>query len=124
MNGKEFLDFHQKTIIKMHDVCEKKDQDYSGGANEDAFNNFKMVEKMGTCTVEQGFITRMTDKLMRISNITKLGKQAVMDESVQDTLMDLANYSILFMGYLESKKPKPVPHPKMSTQNKTSEPLF
>lgn len=104
MNGKEFVEFHKATVLKMNDICKKKNQDYSGGGDSYAFNNFTMVEKMGISSTEQGFLTRMTDKLMRISNITKSGETAVKDESVKDTLMDLANYSILFMGYLESKK--------------------
>ena len=104
MKGKEFVEFHKKTVLRMNEICKAKNQDYSGGPNVDAFNNFKMVEKMGICTAEQGFLVRMVDKMMRINNITKSGFASVKDESVQDTLMDLANYSILMMGYLESKK--------------------
>lgn len=115
MNGKEFVEYHKKTVLKMNEICKAKNQDYSGGENTYAFSNFTMVENMGNCSAEQGFITRMTDKMMRITNIINSGKQHVMDESIQDTLMDLANYSILFMGYLESKKTKDISNKSIDT---------
>lgn len=104
MTGKEFVEFHAQTIKKMNEICKAKNQDYSGGGECSAFNNFMIVEHKGVCSTEAGFLVRMEDKMMRINNIIKSGKAAVKDESVSDTLMDLANYSILMMGYLKSKK--------------------
>ena len=104
MTGKEFVQFHKDTVLKMNEICKAKNQDYSGGGDHSAFNNFMIVELKGVCSTEAGFLVRMEDKMMRINNIIKSGKTAVKDESVKDTLMDLANYSILMMGYLESKK--------------------
>lgn len=104
MNGREFVEFHKNTVLKMNEICKAKNQDYSGGANVDAFNNFKESAINAGGTVEQGFLFRMSDKMSRIRNLTQAGTAAVKDESIQDTLMDLANYSILMMGYFESKK--------------------
>ena len=105
MNGKQFVEFHKATVLKMNEICKAKNDDYSGGAEVYAFNNFTMVEKKDVCSTEAGFLVRMEDKMMRINNLIKKGgKGSVSDESIQDTLMDLANYSILMMGYLESKK--------------------
>ncbi len=119
MTGKEFLEFHRKTIERMHNICAAKNHDYSGGEEAHAFNNFEMVEKMGACTVEQGFVTRMTDKIMRITNLCK-SEAAVSDEKIEDTLMDLANYSILMMGYLKYKKSIPSIFTDPDYENKKS----
>ena len=63
-----------------------------------------MVETMGFSTTEQGFCTRLTDKFMRIAGFVKNGTLQVKDESVEDTLLDAANYCLLFICYLRSKR--------------------
>jgi hypothetical protein len=103
MTSEEFIRFHKDTVLKMNEICKAKNADYAGGEG-DAFANFTMVEKMGFATTEQGFLTRMNDKMMRLANFVKNGTLQVKDESVTDTLLDLANYAILMVGYLESKK--------------------
>ena len=105
MTGAEYSVFLQETCSKMISISKAKNADYTGGG-EDAFANFTRVEAMGICTTEQGFLTRMTDKMSRIASFVKNGNLQVKDESVQDTLIDLANYSILMLGYLESEKRK------------------
>lgn len=104
MTGTEFIEYHKNVVTKMNDIVKAKNQDYSGGGDASAFNNFTMVETKGVCSTEAGFLVRMEDKMMRINNLIKNGGAAVKDESIKDTLMDLANYSILMMGYIESKE--------------------
>jgi hypothetical protein len=53
---------------------------------------------------EIGFLTRMSDKLSRIGSYVTKGILMVKDESIEDTLIDLANYCILFAGYIRSQK--------------------
>lgn len=60
------------------------------------------MESLGIQT-EIGFLTRMMDKMKRISSFVHNGKLQVKDESVTDTLQDLANYSALMAGYIKSK---------------------
>lgn len=79
-------------------TAKAKNADYAG-ACKDPFGNFKLVETLNIASVEQGFMTRITDKLSRINSLTKNTAQ-VKDESIQDTLLDLANYSILMDLYL------------------------
>jgi len=105
MKHEEFLKFHRNTIEKMHKTVEAKNKDYSGG-DRDAFANFRQVEELGICSAEVGFLTRMTDKISRISNIVRTGKTNVNSESVIDTLQDLSNYSILLAGYIQDKNDK------------------
>lgn len=38
---------------------------------------------------------RLEDKLNRLKSLTKFGSQQVIDESIEDTLLDLANYAIM-----------------------------
>ena len=103
--SEDLLKFFEETTEQMVSVARAKNHDYSGAA-KDAFANFARVEDLGICTTEQGFLTRMTDKLCRIASFVKKGELKVKDESVEDTLLDLANYSILMMAYIKSKKDK------------------
>lgn len=103
MNRKELLDFHKWACATMHQICIKKNADYAGRADDDPFANFTRVEAMGIATTEQGFLTRMTDKLSRLATFAEAGMLQVKDESVLDTALDLANYCILFAAYVRSK---------------------
>lgn len=79
-----------------------KNNDYSNN-NENPFSNFEMVEELGITTPERGLMVRMTDKFSRASNL--LSKEPdVQDESLQDTLMDLINYTAILSAYIESKR--------------------
>jgi hypothetical protein len=91
----------KETLNKMEEIMTAKNHDYSG--ETDPFKNFKMVEHLGISSVEQGLLVRMTDKMSRVSNL--LGKECkVLDEKVEDTLLDLANYAVILKCYMESKK--------------------
>jgi hypothetical protein len=88
----------------MHQICKVKNADYTGPEGDDPFANFSRVEHLGIATTEQGFLTRMTDKMSRLSSFSRAGVLHVKDESVEDTLFDLANYCLLMAGYLRSKR--------------------
>lgn len=47
---------------------------------------------------------RLTDKLNRLCELTKSQTQRVKDESIEDTLRDLANYSIMTLIELRREK--------------------
>ena len=51
------------------------------------------------CSVEEGILVRMTDKINRIATLI-YQDNAVKDEKIQDTLLDLAVYSIILKTYL------------------------
>jgi hypothetical protein len=105
MTKDEYLKFHKKFCGDMITMTQKKNADYTG-KDADPFANFNKVEQLGICSTEQGFLTRMTDKFCRITSFVQKGELLVKDESVQDTLHDLANYCALMSGYIESKKKK------------------
>ena len=90
---------------QMQEVTKKKNADYTG-KTEDPFANFTKVEVLGICSTNQGFLTRMTDKFSRIISFVQKGVLEVEDEKIEDTLMDLANYCILFSAYIKAEKDK------------------
>ncbi len=85
------------TKIQKHlDICEQltlmyvnKNADY-GDSFGDTFNKLGMVSA----------VTRITDKTNRLQSLC-VNQQKVKSESVKDTLMDLANYSIMTLIELE-----------------------
>lgn len=87
----------------MYEITKAKNSDYTGDS-DDPFKNFTLVESFGCVTAEQGFFTRMTDKMARISSFIKQGTLIVKDETVEDTLLDLSNYCLILICYLRSKK--------------------
>lgn len=105
--NKDLLEFFEKETDNMVDLMKVKNADYAGG-DDNPFANFERVGGFSSTSPEQGFFTRMTDKLSRIDSFIANGKLLVKDESVKDTLRDLSVYCILFMAYLESKKLKQV----------------
>ena len=84
----------------------RKNNDYCSASNNkeiDPFHNFRQIESLGLCSAEVGIVTRMLDKLARISSFIKNGELQVKDESVEDTLLDLANYSIILSAFIKDK---------------------
>jgi len=103
MNQTQYLERFQEITNDMYQITKAKNNDYAGEKNTDPFANFRVCEKIGCCTTEQGFIVRITDKVKRIVNLLTQ-ENSVKDEKITDTLLDLANYSILLKIYLESKE--------------------
>lgn len=78
-------------------ISKTKNSDYAGAS--DPFANFKSCAVYGI-DPKQGIFVRMTDKMMRIANLLRR-PAAVADESVLDTLSDLANYAMILRMYIE-----------------------
>lgn len=86
----------------MKETHDKKNSDYSD--DEDPFSNFRECEKFGI-PAYKGALVRMSDKWSRIINlINKGGKHKVKDESITDTLIDLANYALITTILIEEAK--------------------
>lgn len=86
---KEYVDEFKKIINKLHDTYKKKNSDY--GNSFDKTLDFWGLQAAGI---------RMSDKLQRFNNIVKNGSFKVKDESIIDTLEDLATYAIMTVMYL------------------------
>ena len=91
----------KETLDKMNEIHIAKNNDYAG--DKDPFANFKMVEKLGICDVETGIMVRLCDKFSRL--ITLMDSEAkVLDEKMEDTMLDAANYLVIWKCYREQKK--------------------
>ena len=77
----------------MADLYERKNKDYG-----DSFSN--SLDEFGVIAG----VVRLSDKMNRIKTLTKNDEQLVLDESIKDTLQDLANYSIMTMMWLEGRE--------------------
>ncbi len=109
MTKQDYISFHEKFCSTMVEVTKKKNADYTGGS-DDPFNNFRhignFVQVPGVDIVAAGFLTRMSDKFSRIGSFISKGELQVKEESVTDSLLDLANYSALLAGYLKEQADK------------------
>lgn len=84
----------QELLTEIADIFGRKNADYGG--NADPFANFREAEKLGVSAF-LGCLVRMGDKWSRIQTLVAKGEanRAVMDESLADTLRDLATYSLI-----------------------------
>lgn len=105
MTKAEYFEFHEACCEKMRAITMAKNADYTG-ESVDPFANFTRSEALGITSTERGFLTRMVDKIARLISFADRGILQVKDESVEDTLLDLANYCILMAGYIQSKRPQ------------------
>jgi len=87
-----------KEMTELHD---RKNQDYAG---DDYLSNFLMCEKYLGIPAWKGSLIRLGDKVSRIMNIARTGEISVSDETVVDTLIDLAVYAIITRILYENSK--------------------
>lgn len=120
MNKTEYLKFHRECCERMMRITQAKNADYTG-EGDDPFANFSRVEAMGVTDTCRGFLVRMLDKVSRITSFVQKGILEVKDESVEDTLLDLANYCILLAGYIKSRKPPAAPAMDQFSEQATAE---
>ena len=104
MNKEELLKHFDDCVAKMRGTLQDKNADYADQAAVDSFSNFTHVEHFRVASAYQGFFTRMTDKFSRLATFINRGVLQVKDESVEDTLLDLANYCILMAGLIKKRK--------------------
>ena len=85
------VQIHGKICQELTETYEKKNADYG--------NSFEIsLDKHGLIAA----IVRMDDKMNRVINLYKADERMVEDESVRDTLMDLANYAIMSVMWLDT----------------------
>lgn len=86
------VDVHKNICNKLNQIYQKKNEDYG-----DSFSKSMTEYGMAMPCI------RLEDKLNRLKSLTVHNKQRqVNDESIEDTLLDLANYAI--MTVMELKK--------------------
>ncbi len=78
-------------LQRMADICRAKNHDYARPG--DFYSNFRSVEQLDI-PAWKGILVRMSDKWSRIVELS-VKDAAVTDESIEDTLLDLANYALI-----------------------------
>lgn len=86
------MDKFTEITDEMHELYIKKNSDY-GESVTNTYKDFGLVS----------FLVRMQDKLNRLKTLNKKDSQ-VKDESIRDTLVDLANYAILAVIELDKEE--------------------
>jgi hypothetical protein len=104
MNREQLLAHHKEMCDKALSIMVNKNHDYTGDRGDSPFANFERSEKMGLSTTEVGILIRMVDKISRLSTFANTGKLVVSNESYEDAVLDIINYSILLSGVIRSKQ--------------------
>ena len=89
--GKQSEEFYN-LLDKMKEVHDMKRHDYA--SQEDVFKNFRTCEMAGI-PAWKGVAIRIGDKVSRLMSFVKQNELKVKDESIRDTLIDMANYALI-----------------------------
>lgn len=74
---------HSSICSKLNDIYVRKNKDYG--------DSFAIVRK----NISNSVLVRLWDKLLRLNNLMQNNNSHLVDESIEDTLMDMANYCIM-----------------------------
>ena len=83
---------HRKLCEGLNDLYAKKNHDYG-----DSFHQTYLEEGMAMPRI------RLSDKLNRFKSLTRQNTRQVEDESIRDTLIDLANYALMTILEMEEE---------------------
>ena len=86
------VQIHEKICKELTETYKKKNADY-GNSFENSLDKHGMIAG----------IVRMDDKMSRLISLNSKNEQLVLDESMRDTLMDLANYAIMSVMWLDEQ---------------------
>lgn len=82
----------ESVLKEMQETYIKKNSDYG--------NSFNIsLDKFGLIAS----IVRLSDKFNRIEQLVKNKNQQVKDESIRDTLMDMANYCAMTVAWMDKQ---------------------
>ena len=106
MTRDQLFAHHNDVCAKAFGIMKAKNNDYAGSKGDTPFANFQRCEAMGVCSVEQGFLVRIVDKVSRLSTFAADGKLAVKNETYEDAILDILNYCVLMSAYVKDKTEK------------------
>lgn len=78
---------------EINETLERKNKDYGNSFSE----QFKEYGLVSSCI-------RLEDKMRRLKKLTMSSEIYVKDESIRDTLLDMAGYAILTINELDNKE--------------------
>ena len=95
----------QKVIDEITALHDKKQADYGRGEQGDPFANVRASEDFGI-DGWVGATVRANDKMRRLQKAARQGPDSLKNESVEDSLMDMAVYSIIALCLFREKYSK------------------
>ena len=93
MNLQERVKRHLEIVEELNRVYEQKNTDY-GDSFAESVREFGIVAAL----------TRISDKYNRFKRLALGNRNLVGDESIRDTLLDMANYCIMLSMILEEEQ--------------------
>ena len=108
------LGIYQNIINNLEDTYKRKNSDYGNSVGD-------TYEKFGDIS----FLTRITDKYNRMVNLVcnSNNVRKVKDEALEDTILDLANYCLLWLVEREYAGQQKEVKPTKDVQLKTPKPV-
>ncbi len=106
MNRHELIEYHAEITAEARKLMKRKNHDYAGDDAKNPWMNFERSEIMGVCKTEQAFMVRILDKVSRLITFIDAGELQVKEEGVQDSIIDIINYMVLFGAFIEDQKAK------------------
>ena len=89
-SNKPKVERHKDLCLGINALYARKNHDYG-----DSFHTTFEEEGMAMARI------RLSDKLNRFKSLSRKSEQQVSDESIRDTLLDLANYAIMTVLEME-----------------------
>lgn len=86
---------HMQILNELYETYVKKNADYGN-----SFDN--SLDKHGLVAAA----VRLGDKMSRLDSLVGGKKAQVLDESIEDTLLDMANYAVMSVMWLRNKELK------------------
>lgn len=95
MKSNELVKKHGEICIFLNEVYEKKNKDY-GNSFEETYKRLGIISA----------VTRIADKMSRLESLATKPEEErlVKDESIKDTVLDMANYCIMLAMELERER--------------------
>lgn len=104
------ISMHSNICAELNDIYRRKNHDYG-----DSFHTTFLEEGMAMSRI------RLSDKLSRFKKLSKSSDGAMVDdESIRDTLLDLANYAIMTVIEMDISSCEEKAMKNMNPENFTS----
>ena len=84
----------EKVLNEMFELYKKKNADYGDGITKN-LDNYKIAFP--------SYIFRIKEKAERCLSLQENGEVQVKDEKLTDTLLDIANYAVILVAWLENR---------------------
>lgn len=84
----------EKVLHEMFELYKKKNADYGDGITKN-LNSYKIAFP--------SYLFRIKEKAERCLSLQENGEAQVQDEKLTDTLLDIANYAVILVAWLQNK---------------------